>query len=155
MNGAEVIIECLKENNVDTVFGYPGYSILSLYNALNLNKQHIRHILPSNEQHAMHAADGYARATGKTGVVIATSGPGVTNLMTGIATAFMDSSPLVVITGNVPLYMLGTDAFQEIDTAGITMPITKYNIIIKDPKPWHVFRQKNRQTLLLQSRSQP
>ena len=132
LTGAEIIIECLKEQGVDTVFGYPGGTVLSVYDALYRNKDSIRHILTSHEQGAAHAADGYARATGKTGVCLVTSGPGATNIVTGIATAYMDSTPLVAITINVPLDHLGKDSFQEVDIAGITMPITKYNFIVKD-----------------------
>lgn len=132
LSGSQIIIECLKEQNVDTVFGYPGSSVLPLYDELYKNKDCIRHILTSHEQGAAHAADGYARSTGKTGVCIATSGPGATNLVTGIATAYMDSVPIVAITGNVPSYMLGKDSFQEVDIAGITMPITKQGYIVKD-----------------------
>ena len=132
ITGAQIIIECLSEQGVDTVFGYPGGTVLPLYDALYLNRGRIRHILTAHEQGASHAADGYARSTGKVGVCIATSGPGATNLVTGIATAYMDSVPLVAITGNVPLDLLGRDAFQEVDITGITMPITKHNYIVKD-----------------------
>lgn len=132
INGSEIIIECLKEQGVDTVFGYPGGAILNIYDALYKHQSEIRHILTSHEQGAAHAADGYARATGKVGVCIATSGPGATNLVTGIATAYMDSVPLVAITGNVTVPLLGKDSFQEVDIAGITMPITKHNFIVKD-----------------------
>lgn len=129
--GAEIIAECLLEQNVDTVFGYPGGAVLNIYDALYHYQDRIRHILTAHEQGASHAADGYARATGKTGVVIATSGPGATNLVTGIATAYMDSIPLVAITGNVNVELLGRDSFQEVDIQGITMPVTKHNFIIK------------------------
>lgn len=132
LNGAEIVIECLKEQGVDTVFGYPGGAILNVYDALYEHSNEIRHILTSHEQGAAHAADGYARATGKVGVCLATSGPGATNLVTGIATAYMDSIPVVAITCNVGVSLLGKDSFQEIDIAGITMPITKHNFIVKD-----------------------
>lgn len=132
LTGAEIVIECLKEQGVDTVFGYPGGSILNVYDALYKHSNEIRHILVSHEQGAAHAADGYARATGKAGVCFATSGPGATNLVTGIATAYMDSVPVVAITCNVGVSLLGKDSFQEIDIAGITMPITKHNYIVKD-----------------------
>ncbi len=130
--GADVIIECLKEQGVDTVFGYPGGQAIIIYDALYRARNEIRHILTSHEQGASHAADGYARATGKVGVCIATSGPGATNLVTGIATAYMDSIPMVAITGQVPTGLLGKDSFQEVDITGITMPITKHNFIVKD-----------------------
>lgn len=129
--GAEILIECLKEQGVNTVFGYPGGSILDIYDALHRDGT-IKHVITSHEQGAAHAADGYARSTGRTGVVIATSGPGATNLVTGIATAFMDSVPLIAITGNVGVNFLGRDSFQEIDIMDITMPITKHNYIVKD-----------------------
>ena len=132
LNGAEILIECLKEQGVDTVFGYPGGAILNVYDELYKHRDEIRHILTSHEQGAAHAADGYARATGKVGVCLATSGPGATNLVTGIATAYMDSIPIVAITCNVGVSLLGKDSFQEIDIAGITMPITKYSFIVKD-----------------------
>ena len=132
LTGAEIVIECLKEQGVDTVFGYPGGTILNIYDALYKHQDEITHILTSHEQGAAHAADGYARATGKVGVCMATSGPGATNLVTGIATACMDSIPVVAITCNVAVSLLGPDSFQEIDIAGITMPITKYNFIVKD-----------------------
>ena len=131
LNGAEIIIECLKEQGVDTVFGYPGGAILNVYDELYKHRKEIRHILTSHEQGAAHAADGYARATGKVGVCMATSGPGATNLVTGIATAFMDSVPLVAITANVTTPLLGKDSFQEVDIAGIVTPITKYSFIVK------------------------
>lgn len=132
LNGSEILIECLKEQGVDTIFGYPGGSVLNIYDALYKHSSEIRHILTSHEQGAAHAADGYARATGKVGVCLATSGPGATNLVTGIATAYMDSVPMVAITGNVGVSLLGKDSFQEIDIAGVTMPITKHNFIVKD-----------------------
>lgn len=130
--GSQIVIECLKEQGVDTVFGYPGGAILNIYDELYKHQKEIRHILTSHEQGAAHAADGYARATGKVGVCLATSGPGATNLVTGIATAYMDSVPLVAITANVSCALLGKDSFQEIDIAGVTMPITKHNFIVKD-----------------------
>ncbi len=130
--GAEILVRCLKEQGVDTVFGYPGASILSVYDVLRREDSGIRHIMCSHEQFCAHAADGYARSSGKTGVVLATSGPGATNLVTGIANAFMDSVPLVAITGNVPVDMLGRDSFQETDIMGVTMPITKHNYIVKN-----------------------
>ena len=130
--GAEIIIECLKEQGVDVVFGYPGGSILNVYDALYKHSDEIFHVLTSHEQGAAHAADGYARATGKGGVCMATSGPGATNLVTGIATAYMDSVPMVAITCNVTLPLLGKDSFQEVDIAGVTMPITKHGYIVKD-----------------------
>lgn len=132
MRGARILIECLKEQKVDTVFGFPGGAVLNIYDELYKNSDSITHILTAHEQGAAHAADGYARATGKVGVCIATSGPGATNLVTGIATAYMDSSPVVAITGNVPVSLLGKDSFQEVDIAGVTMPITKHNYIVKD-----------------------
>ncbi len=132
LTGAEIVIECLKEQGVDTVFGYPGGSILNIYDALYKHQDEIFHILTSHEQGAAHAADGYARATGKVGVCLATSGPGATNLVTGIATAYMDSVPMVAITANVTLPLLGKDSFQEVDIAGVTMPITKHGFIVKD-----------------------
>ena len=132
LNGSEIIVECLKEQNVDTIFGYPGGAILNVYYALYKHSDEITHILTSHEQGASHAADGYARATGKVGVCFATSGPGATNLVTGIATAYMDSIPVVAITCNVTVPLLGKDSFQEIDIAGVTMPITKHNFIVKD-----------------------
>ncbi len=133
MTGAEIVIACLKEQGVDTVFGYPGGTILNIYDALYKHPE-IRHILTSHEQGASHAADGYARATGRVGVCLATSGPGATNLVTGIATAHMDSVPMVAITCNVGTSLLGKDSFQEVDIAGVTMPITKHNFIVKDVK---------------------
>ena len=132
LTGAEIVIECLKEQGVDTVFGYPGGAILNVYDELYKHSDEITHILTSHEQGAAHAADGYARATGKVGECFATSGPGATNLVTGIATAYMDSIPVVAITCNVGVALLGKDSFQEIDIAGITMPITKHNYIVKD-----------------------
>lgn len=132
LTGAEIVVECLKEQGVDTVFGYPGGTILNVYDALYQHSNEINHILTSHEQGAAHAADGYARATGKVGVCLATSGPGATNLVTGIATAYMDSVPMVAITCNVVLPSLGKDSFQEVDIAGVTMPITKHNYIVKD-----------------------
>ncbi len=131
LTGSEIVIECLKEQGVDTVFGYPGGTILNIYDALYKHPE-IKHVLTSHEQGAAHAADGYARATGKVGVCMATSGPGATNLVTGIATAFMDSVPMVAITANVVLPLLGKDTFQEVDIAGVTMPITKHGYIVKD-----------------------
>ena len=132
LTGAEIVIECLKEQGVDTVFGYPGGSILNVYDELYKHSNEIKHVLTSHEQGAAHAADGYARSTGKVGVCFATSGPGATNLVTGIATAYMDSVPMVAITCNVGVNLLGKDSFQEIDIAGITTPITKHNFIVKD-----------------------
>ena len=132
LTGAEIVIQCLKEQGVDTIFGYPGGAVLNVYDALYKHRDEIHHVLTSHEQGAAHAADGYARATGKTGVCLATSGPGATNLVTGIATAYMDSSPVVAITCNVGANLLGKDSFQEIDITGITMPITKHNYIVKD-----------------------
>ena len=132
LTGAEIIVECLKEQGVDTVFGYPGGAILNVYDALYEYKDQINHILTSHEQGASHAADGYARATGKVGVCLATSGPGATNLVTGIATAYMDSIPVVAITANVGKPLLGRDSFQEVDIAGIVMPVTKHSYIVKD-----------------------
>ena len=132
LTGAQVIMECLLEQGVDTVFGYPGGSVLNIYDALYEYRDRINHIRTAHEQGAAHAADGYARSSGKTGVCIATSGPGATNLVTGIATAYMDSVPVVAITGNVNLDLLGLDSFQEVDITGITMPITKHNFLVKD-----------------------
>ncbi|MCI9296853.1 MAG: biosynthetic-type acetolactate synthase large subunit [Lachnospiraceae bacterium] len=132
LTGSEIVIECLKEQGVDTVFGYPGGTILNVYDALYQHSEEINHILTSHEQGAAHAADGYARATGKVGVCMATSGPGATNLVTGIATAYMDSIPVVAITANVNLPALGKDSFQEVDIAGVVMPITKHSYIVKD-----------------------
>lgn len=132
LTGSQILMECLLEQGVDTVFGYPGGQVLNIYDELYRYQDKIRHILTSHEQGASHAADGYARATGKTGVCIATSGPGATNLVTGIATAYMDSIPMVAITGNVPVGILGKDSFQEVDIAGVVMPITKHSFIVKD-----------------------
>ena len=132
LTGAEIVVECLKEQGVDTIFGYPGGAILNIYDALYQHQNEITHILTSHEQGAAHAADGYARATGRVGVCMATSGPGATNLVTGIATAYMDSVPVVAITCNVGNSLLGKDSFQEVDITGVTMPITKYNFIVKD-----------------------
>lgn len=134
LNGSQIIVECLKEQGVDTVFGYPGGAILNVYDELYRHQEEITHILTSHEQGASHAADGYARATGKVGVCMATSGPGATNLVTGIATAYMDSVPVVAITANVTNALLGKDSFQEVDIAGVTMPITKHSFIVKDVK---------------------
>lgn len=132
LTGSEILVECLKEQGVDTIFGYPGGAVLNIYDALYKHQNEIRHILTSHEQGASHAADGYARSTGKVGICLATSGPGATNLVTGIATAYMDSVPMVAITGNVTVPLLGKDSFQEVDIAGITMPVTKHNFIVKD-----------------------
>ena len=134
LNGSQILIECLVEQGVDTIFGYPGGAVLNIYDELYKNQDRIHHVLTSHEQGASHAADGYARSTGKVGVCLATSGPGATNLVTGIATAYMDSVPMVAITGNVGTKALGKDSFQEVDIAGITMPITKHNYIVKDIK---------------------
>lgn len=134
MTGAQIVIECLIEQGVDTVFGFPGGAVLPLYEAFYRNRDRIRHFLTAHEQGASHAADGYARSTGKVGVCVATSGPGATNLVTGIATAYMDSVPMLAITGNVTVPLLGKDSFQEVDITGITMPITKHNFIVKDVK---------------------
>ncbi|MEE3461059.1 MAG: biosynthetic-type acetolactate synthase large subunit [Lachnospiraceae bacterium] len=134
LTGSQIVVECLKEQGVDTVFGYPGGTILNIYDELYKHSNEIRHILTSHEQGAAHAADGYARATGKVGVCMATSGPGATNLVTGIATAYMDSIPLVAITCNVGVSLLGKDSFQEVDISGIVMPITKYSHLVKDVK---------------------
>ena len=134
LTGAEIVIECLKEQGVDTVFGYPGGTILNIYDELYKHSKEIHHILTSHEQGAAHAADGYARSTGKVGVCFATSGPGATNLVTGIATAHMDSVPVVAITCNVGVPLLGKDSFQEVDIAGVVMPITKHSFIVKDVK---------------------
>ncbi len=134
LTGSQILIECLKEQGVDTVFGYPGGAILNVYDELYKQSDRITHILTSHEQGASHAADGYARATGKVGVCFATSGPGATNLVTGIATAYMDSIPVVAVTCNVGAALLGKDSFQEIDITGVTLPITKHNFIVKDVK---------------------
>ena len=133
MNGAQLIVKILQEQGVDTLFGYPGGMILPLYDAL-YDAKDIQQILTTHEQNAAHAADGYARATGKVGVCIATSGPGATNLVTGIATAFMDSIPVVAFTGQVDTGLLGKDSFQETDILDVTMPVTKHNYKVKDPK---------------------
>src|SRR5512138_2446611 len=133
MNGARIMLECLKKEGVDLVFGYPGGTVINIYDELYSFKE-IRHILPRHEQAGVHAADGYARATGKVGVAIATSGPGATNTITGIATAYMDSIPMVIISGQVPTALIGNDAFQEADIIGITRPITKHNYLDKDVK---------------------
>lgn len=130
LNGAAILIECLIEQNVGTVFGFPGGAVLPIYDELYKRQDRIQHVLTAHEQHAGHAADGYARASGKTGVCIATSGPGATNLVTPIATAYMDSSPVVFITGNVPQSLMGTDSFQEADISGMTMPVTKHNYLV-------------------------
>ena len=132
ITGAELVMKILLEHGVDTVFGYPGGAILNIYDELYKQSDKIHHVLTSHEQGASHAADGYARSTGKVGVCFATSGPGATNLVTGIATAYMDSVPIVAITCNVNVPLLGKDSFQEIDIAGITTPITKHNFIVKD-----------------------
>lgn len=132
ISGAKIVVETLIEQGCDTVFGYPGGQVIDLFDELYLSRDRIKHILSAHEQGAAHAADGYARATGKTGVVIATSGPGATNLVTGIATAYLDSVPLVAITGNVPCSLIGRDSFQEVDIVGVTMPVTKHNFIVKD-----------------------
>lgn len=132
LNGSDIIVECLLEQGADTIFGYPGGAVLNIYDSLYKYSDKIRHVITSHEQGACHAADGFARATGKTGVVLATSGPGATNLTTGLATAYMDSVPLVAITGNVSCNLLGLDSFQEVDITGVTMPITKHNFIVKD-----------------------
>ncbi|MGL5067605.1 MAG: biosynthetic-type acetolactate synthase large subunit [Sarcina sp.] len=134
LNGSEILVKCLLDQGVDTIFGYPGGAVLNIYDALYKNRDKINHVLTCHEQGAAHAADGYARTTGKVGVCLATSGPGATNLVTGIATAYMDSIPMVAITGNVHKSLLGKDSFQEVDIAGITMPITKHNYIVKHLK---------------------
>ena len=131
LTGADIFAEVLVEQGVETLFGYPGGAVLNLYDALYKYSGKIRHIMTAHEQGAAHAADGYARATGKTGVVLATSGPGATNLVTGIATAYMDSIPMVAITGNVGTSLIGRDSFQEVYIAGITMPITKHNFVVR------------------------
>ena len=130
LNGAAILIECLIEQEVGTVFGFPGGAVLPIYDELYKRADRINHVLTAHEQHAGHAADGYARASGKTGVCLATSGPGATNLVTPIATAYMDSSPVVFITGNVPQSLMGTDSFQEADISGMTMPVTKHNYLV-------------------------
>lgn len=132
ISGAKIVVETLIEQGCDTVFGYPGGQVINLFDELYLSRDRIRHVLAAHEQGAAHAADGYARATGKVGVVIATSGPGATNLVTGIATAYLDSVPMVAITGNVPCSLIGRDSFQEVDIVGVTMPVTKHNFIVKD-----------------------
>ncbi len=132
LSGSDIVIECLKEQNVDTIFGFPGGAVLNIYDSLYRRGEGINHILTTHEQGAAHAADGYARATGKTGVCMATSGPGATNLVTGIATAYMDSVPVVAITGQVHSSLIGKDSFQEVDITGVTMPITKHNFLVKD-----------------------
>jgi len=132
LTGSQILVECLKEQKVDTIFGFPGGAVINIYDALYSASGEIRHIMTSHEQGASHAADGYARVTGKVGVCIATSGPGATNLVTGIATAYMDSVPIVAFTGQVATSLLGKDSFQEVDITGITMPITKHNYIVKD-----------------------
>ena len=131
LNGSQIFVEVLCEQGVDTIFGYPGGSVLNLYDELYKNSDRITHVLTAHEQGAAHAADGYARATGRTGVVLATSGPGATNLVTGIATAYMDSVPMVAFTGNVATDLLGRDSFQEAYIEGITMPITKHNFTVR------------------------
>ena len=132
LTGAQILVQTLVDQGVDTIFGYPGGAVLDIYDALYQARDKIRHIEPTHEQHAAHAADGYARATGLTGVVLATSGPGATNLVTGIATSYLDSVPLVAITGNVGNANIGTDAFQEVDITGVTLPITKHNYFVRD-----------------------
>ena len=142
LSGAQIVIEELCLHGATTVFGYPGAQILPLYDELYKNAYRITHILTAHEQGAAHAADGYARASGKTGVVIATSGPGATNLVTGVANAYLDSVPLVAITGNVPIPMLGKDSFQEVDIVGITQPVVKHNFVIRDiTKLGHTLRE--------------
>jgi acetolactate synthase-1/2/3 large subunit len=133
LTGAEITIRCLQEEGVEYVFGYPGGAVLHIYDAL-FNQNHVKHILVRHEQAAIHAADGYARSTDKVGVALVTSGPGVTNAVTGIATAYMDSIPMVIISGQVPTYAIGEDAFQEVDTVGITRPCVKHNFLVKDVK---------------------
>ena len=134
LKGAQIIVETLIEQGASTVFGYPGGQVIDIYDALYLAQDRIHHIITAHEQGAAHAADGYARATGKVGVVIATSGPGATNLVTGIATAYLDSVPLVAITGNVPNSLIGRDSFQEVDITGVTMPITKHNYMYRQKR---------------------
>ena len=131
LSGAEIVVQCLKDEGVEYIFGYPGGSVLHIYDAL-FKQDDVRHILVRHEQGATHAADGYARSTGKPGVVLVTSGPGATNAVTGIATAYMDSIPLVVLTGQVPTPVIGSDAFQECDTIGITRPCVKHNFLVSD-----------------------
>ena len=137
LNGSQILIESLLEQGVDTIFGYPGGAVLNIYDALYEYRDKLTHVLTAHEQGAAHAADGYARATGKVGVVLATSGPGATNLITGIATAFMDSVPMVAITGNVGTSLIGLDSFQEVYIAGITMPITKHNFVVRNVEELH------------------
>lgn len=132
LNGAQIVVECLKEQNVKYIFGYPGAATINIYDELYKNEEHLTHILTSHEQGAAHAADGYARSTGEVGVCLATSGPGATNLVTGVATAYMDSVPMVALTGNVEVTKLGKDSFQEVDIQGITIPVTKHNYMVKD-----------------------
>ena len=134
MNGAALFVKLLEEQGTDIVFGYPGGTVLSIYDALYQERRRVRHIRTAHEQGAAHAADGYARVSGKTGVCIATSGPGATNLVTGIANAYMDSVPIVFVTGNVPLPLIGTDSFQEVDITGITLSVTKHNFMVKTPE---------------------
>src|SRR5512138_2286775 len=141
MNGARILLECLKKEGVATVFGYPGGTVINIFDEL-YSFPEIRNILPRHEQAAVHAADGYARASGKVGVAIATSGPGATNTVTGIATAYMDSIPLVVITGQVPTALIGNDAFQEADIVGITRPCTKHNFLVKDVRDLAIILKK-------------
>ena len=141
MNGARIMLECLKKEGVDTVFGYPGGTVINIYDELFTFKE-IRHILPRHEQAGTHAADGYARATGRVGVCLATSGPGATNTVTGIATAYMDSIPMVIITGQVPTPLIGNDAFQEVDIIGITRPCTKHSFLVKDVKDLAMIMKK-------------
>ncbi|MDE6777346.1 MAG: acetolactate synthase large subunit, partial [Oscillospiraceae bacterium] len=131
LSGAEIVVETLIEQGTKTVFGYPGGQVINLYDALYEYRDRIEHILTAHEQGASHAADGYARASGEVGVVIATSGPGATNLVTGLATAYLDSIPVVAITGNVPNSLIGRDSFQEVDITGVTLPITKHNFLVK------------------------
>ena len=137
LNGSQILIESLLEQDVDKIFGYPGGAVLNIYDALYAYSDKITHVLTAHEQGAAHAADGYARATGKVGVVLATSGPGATNLITGIATAYMDSVPMVAITGNVGTSLIGLDSFQEVYIAGITMPITKHNFVVRKVEELH------------------
>src|SRR5512137_225543 len=141
LNGARILLECLKREGVDTVFGYPGGTVINIYDEI-FNFKEIRHILPRHEQGGVHAADGYARASGRVGVAIATSGPGATNTVTGIATAYMDSVPMVVITGQVPTALIGNDAFQEVDIIGITRPCTKHNFLVRDVRELAVTLKK-------------
>ncbi len=152
LKGAQILIEVLKEQGVDTVFGYPGGAVLDIYDALYKASEDIHHVITCHEQGAAHAADGYARATGKTGVVIATSGPGATNLVTGIANAYLDSVPMVAITGNVAVSLIGRDSFQEVDIIGVTMPITKHNYIVKDV---HALAETMREAFRLAASGRP